>query len=247
MSRTEKLLDTVLESCQKINTLEFAPPGIFTNAIITKPEVTSLIRDALVPEPSLYRITKKAAEGSQSYGENGFFEPKPTRIDGSSIYVAPDFQDWNDAAVKVPKLVSEPSSDIESTTLESSSPSKKRNANILRLIPQAVAESEDFNSICNTVRQVADQYADTEGANGIRGKVDSLQAEYNDLLHETDELENVVAEQRKQLEIYNDSLNELSPRRGNISPQRSNGIDEMIEREEQEIRILEEELNKRQV
>lgn len=250
MSRTEKVLDTIGALCEKIISLEFAPPGIFTNAIITKPEVTTLIRDALVPEQSLYKIaggstTALPGRVRKPQKENPrFADLKPSRIDGKSIYVDQSFLDWNDTAVKMPRVVPEPLLELDTATDESLSP-RKRAVSSFRLVPQAVAESEDFNTICHAVATVAEQYAGIEGAGTIREKVESLRMEYNKLLDETQDLELHVAEQKKQLEIYNDSLNELLPRRGNVSPQKR-GVEESIEREEAEIRQLEAELNKRQ-
>lgn len=249
MSRTQKLVDSISGLCQKIDSLEFASPGIFTNAIITKPEVTTLIRDALAPEQSLYKITGGSHANlpgriQKPQKENPkFSDLKPTRIDGKSIYISQSFQDWTESAVKMPKVV-EPLLELDTATDESLSP-RKRTTSSFRLVPRAVAESEDFNTICHTVAKVAEQYAGIEGAESVREKVATLRTEYNRLLDETQDLELQVSEQKKQLEIYNDSLNELLPRRGNILPQKR-GIEELIEREEAEIRQLEAELNKRQ-
>lgn len=203
-----------------------------------------MIRDALAPEQRLYKITGASASLPQKQENSAFAEAKPARIDGKSVYVAPTFHDWSDSAVKMPKVVQEPLLELDGASDQSLSP-RKRAASSFRLVPRAVAESEDFNTICQAVDKVAEQYAGMDGASSVREKVAVLRNEYNRILDETQELELSVAEQKKQLEIYNDSLNELLPRRGNVSPQKR-GIEELIEREEAEIRQLEAELNERQ-
>lgn len=243
MSRTEKALGAIAELCRNIDALDFAPPGIFTNAIITKPEVTTLIRDALLPEQSLYTITgaANALPRHPKPHENPFADLRPARIDGRTSYVS-HAPAGPETAVRVPQVVPEPLLEPDAGTDELLSPRRKA-ASAFRLVPQAVAESEDFDGVCAAVASAAEQYAGIEGAGAIRARVAELRAEYGRVLGETQALEQQVAEQRKHLEIYNDSLSDLLPRRGKAAAPR--GVEEMIEREEAEIAALEAELNRR--
>ncbi|ODQ66324.1 hypothetical protein NADFUDRAFT_40965 [Nadsonia fulvescens var. elongata DSM 6958] len=46
----------IKETLTSINTLYFRPPGIFTNAVIGNPEITTLIRDLEQPEKGIFRV-----------------------------------------------------------------------------------------------------------------------------------------------------------------------------------------------
>lgn len=49
-------IGAINESSSSLKTLYFRPPGIFTNAIIQKPDITSLLRDADAHENALYQV-----------------------------------------------------------------------------------------------------------------------------------------------------------------------------------------------
>lgn len=233
MSRLENALAAIHTLCDSMNELEFSAPGIFTNAVITKPEVTTLIRDALVPEQSLYRI-KNNSDGV-------FAELKPERIDGKSIYVDHNFAEWHRTAVRIPELV--PPSEQLPPLDEMSSPSRRQIASQYKLISPSVIETDDVNVICSAVSKVVEQHPSL--AKGVEhNDVWAFQKEYNELLQENADFEEAVADQKRQLDYYNDSLNELSPLRSNFRRERD--VDELIQSEEAEIRQLEEELTRRQ-
>lgn len=239
MSRLEQIVSNVNALCDTVTDLEFAPPGIFTNAIITKPEVTSLIRDALVPEQSLYKISRSLGYPLAGRGndEEPFVELKPERIDGKSMYIEKRFEDWKTTAVRIPEVVQTDEEEPD----ELSSPTKKQIASQYKLISPAIIESGDVNDICAAVSHVVGQYPGLVQGPSVQTKVLELQKEYNELVEETSNLETEVADQKRQLDYYNDSLNELSP-----SKREKLDIDEMISNEEDEIKQLEEELTRRQ-
>lgn len=249
-------MSLITASCAKISALSFPQPGIFTNAIITKPEVTSLIRDALAPELSLYRITRSfglngvtsryGGNGSAGHDDEMFAELRPERIDGKSIYIEHSFADGPSPAVRVPYLASQQSPKADLGDADLSSPTKRRIASQYKLIPASVIDSEDVNEICAAVATVVEQYPTMNNGSSVKASLANLQKEYNELILETDQLEQKVADQRAQLDIYNDSLNELLPRRGIVSTEKEIDIVDMIAREEREIESLEEELTRRQ-
>lgn len=51
----------IMENAESITTLYFRPPGSFTNAVIQKPEITNVIRDADTNEQLLFRIEDRTA------------------------------------------------------------------------------------------------------------------------------------------------------------------------------------------
>lgn len=51
----------ILENAESITTLYFRPPGSFTNAVIQKPEITNVIRDADTNEQLLFKIEDRSA------------------------------------------------------------------------------------------------------------------------------------------------------------------------------------------
>lgn len=252
MDEIDDVIGTVAASCAKLSSLEFLQPGVFTNAIISKPEVTSLIRDALPPELSLYRIvrgsTQKVRYGgaSVSSSENdAFVELRPERIDGKSIYADRSFDAGASSAVRVPTLVPQ-TPGRETAGEELLSPTRKRIASQYKLVPTSVIESNDVNEICRAVTAVVEQYPSIDSGHSVQASVGDLQREYNVLVVETEDLELKVADQRAQLDVYNDSLNELLPRRGIVPLEKEVDVDDMIAQEEREIAALEEELTRRQ-
>lgn len=244
---------SISASCTRIAQLEFPKPGVFTNAIITKPEVTSLIRDALAPELSLYRITKSAGlaglsarYGNSANDEETFLELRPERIDGKSIYVDHSFSEDRTPAARVPDLVPQAALESDPAQPELLSPTKKRLASRYSLIPKSIIESENVDEIYQAVSSVIDQYPSIGNSSTVRETLTALQREYTELVQETEKLEHKVADQRVQLDVYNDSLNELLPRRGIVTAERETDIDEIIAREEKEIEELEARLTRSQ-
>lgn len=235
-------LSAIRASCTTIAALDFPGPGIFTNAIVSKPEVTSLIRDALPPELTLYRITQNGPRGARFGGseEEIYAGLRPERIDGKSIYRDTFISNSQMPAVRVPELT--PRGPPEAMD-QLSSPTKKRIASQYKLIPTSVIESDDVNEICKAVGTVVEQYPTINRGNNVRERLAELQREYVELVAETTGLEQKVEDQRVQLEIYKDSINEL-PRRDHSESDMD--IEELIAREEREIAELEGELIERQ-
>ncbi|KAK3904679.1 hypothetical protein C8A05DRAFT_31555 [Staphylotrichum tortipilum] len=56
MSLLSAHLEQISISCQGIDSLPFPPPKIFTNALLSKPDITSLIRDTEAHERALFSV-----------------------------------------------------------------------------------------------------------------------------------------------------------------------------------------------
>ncbi|ANZ77854.1 BA75_05182T0 [Komagataella pastoris] len=79
-------LRNIQKNAKSLRTLYFKPPGIFTNAIINKPEITRLIRDSDPLERSLYTI--EDGEPHRIDGVNNYAE---TPSDEKTIIKIPDY------------------------------------------------------------------------------------------------------------------------------------------------------------
>lgn len=228
---------SILALSKKLDLLEYDAPGIFTNAIISKPEVTTLIRDALVPEQNLYRIASAPRADRLGRGEESKTDLRPERIDGQVTYIEPNFADWKTTAVRVPQLVQQ--APLQADTL--SSPSKRRSTTLPRLIPASVADSGDVDAMCDAVQRVVEQYPSLANSESLKGSTEALRAEHAELQQQIAELEQAVEEHKLELEQYSDSVR--LPSRGTLSPVLD--IDQEIEKGEREVALLEEELRQR--
>lgn len=241
-------LSLLQASCAAINKAHFSPPGIFTNAILTKPEVTSLIRDALPAEAGLYKIVAglgllSLLVASPRTGE--LTELKPVRIDGKSVFVDHATRQQPGAAAHVPLRTPDVPvpSDESLPSDEWASPVKRRALALHKLVPTHLMDSENVLEMYAALRLAVERRPGMPEADSVVSRAEALRNEYIELLHETETLEAQVAEQKYQLDRHNDSLNQLLPTRGNFSPRRPMSVDELLRQEEAEIERLESELN----
>ncbi|KAM9931282.1 hypothetical protein OXX80_009060 [Metschnikowia pulcherrima] len=247
-------LDSIRKSCEGISNTKFKRPGIFTNAMLTRPELTTLIRDALPAEKGLYRITKSSGiSNSMARGrrkshvsgmieDDAFVELKPERIDGKSIFVDRVGPLTRLAAVNVPLLSPTKSPELANFSETSSSPTRRKALSQYKSIPRHLVESEDVNAVCDTIEGIIDRHPGLAGESALRNKVIGQREEYSKLLHDIGLLERTVSEQRQHLERHHENLIEVSPTKGHFSPTKSLTVEELIEREEERIRQLEKEL-----
>lgn len=285
-------LDRTKQLCESILSLKFQSPGIFTNSFIKEPSITSLLKDAEEHEQALYKINKPTGYNnlSQSLISNNSndkekestrmqLEMKPERIDGKSYYVDYSFNDFTNlnvnkqapselvkrTAVRIPDIVKESVENVHDNNDVPNSPEKIINAN---LIPESIILSDNINDICETILSLIRRYPNLIQENKtspdatLLSNIVEYHKEYNTLINEINELEDVVAEQKDQLNFYNINLSERSPI--DRSPIRGNkrshdessdttensedniDIDELIAQEEREIQELEDQLTKRQ-
>lgn len=271
----EEYINLIDDSCRQIQAHEFQSPGIFTNAIISQPSITKLLKDATEPEQSLYKISKASSGGFTSTtavsnlkriyrnnkheggdeldGHLDTVELKPERVDGKSIYVDNSFNEYSNhgdgqirRAVKIPEIIKE-SFEYANRTDEVSSPTKRPQQSTTQhnLIPESVVQSENPNLICNALMQLVMKYPTLVNHQGLYNDINGYQEQYNTLLQEIEELETIVSEQRSQLNQYNVSMNEFSPVRSQ-EEESAIDIDELMKREKDEIEQLEKELNEKQ-
>lgn len=264
----DSILQEIEDKCDTIQSLKFQPPGIFTNAIISKPPITKLLKDAAAHEQALYRVSKsnrvggiRKNERSKKSRELNEFDPeelKIERVDGKSIYIDASYDGFSvdesggrRTAVKVPEIVKEnitPSqSEIDSDPV--SSPSKS--SHNYNLIPESVLSSDNINALCVLLTQIIEKFPMLVNKEGFYEDINNYQQEFNQLQQEIKQLEEVVADQRSQLNYYNVNINASSPTKEHRVEEADDleeiDIDELIRREELEIEQLEHELNEKTV
>lgn len=240
MARLGDILTSIEALCDTMSKLEFDPPGIFTNAIINKPDVTSLIRDPSEAELSLYKISKGTGLGSlmlrrkdEQSKSDRLVDLKPQRIDGKRVFEEVD-GGTSGAVVQVPRLVKVPDDDKKANIEAMSSPTKKRFMSQYKLISADVLESDDFELVFTTANDVIVKYPNIVNDSDIKETLNSIRQEYDQLLEETQALEKAVQRQKDELGAQGDNIYELE------SPGRD--VDELIRIEEGLIEGLEREL-----
>ncbi|ODV77235.1 DASH complex, subunit Spc34 [Suhomyces tanzawaensis NRRL Y-17324] len=261
MSSLNYFLDRTEQSIESIQSLRFHPPGLFTNAIVKRPSITTLLKDPSVDEGALYKITKPrnqtrtAIKGSTRYESSNRInmEIRPERADGKSIYVDQSFQEYiqykgdqgdqesleSKSVVKLPQLA------------HSSSTSPRRRKSMTTLLFSA--ETKDVGQICSQILTVIQKYPNLiEDRDAIVDKVMQSQNEYSLLANQCAQLESEIDDQKRQLTILNINYSDIG------SPIKSSGqdkvyddeeeldIEEYIRQEEEEIRLLEQQLDSMQ-
>ena len=219
-------LDRTDLSIESIQSLKFHAPGLFTNAIVKRPNITTLLKDPSIDEGSLYRVTKPIRRG-KSEKMDGVMDLRPERVDGKCIYIENTDMAETRTVVQLP-LMSE----------ETSSPKKP-----------FISKDADVNSMCDEMLSVIHKYPNLiEGRDELLDRVILYQSEYKAFKHEVDYLEGEVEDQKKQLMMFNVNYSDaVSPikrkEKGEGDAEDSRDVDEYIAMEEEKIRILEEKLN----
>lgn len=204
--------------------------------------------------------------GDRSSSGNYVFQTqlgaKPTRIDGKTCYVDYSFNDYVNlpaakqeegeeerypgrTAVRIPEIVRE-GQILSNDSLDISS-SPKRETRV-SLIPESVMQSDNINEICESILLLLKKYPnliddddDEFDESKLLHDIVLYHQEYKNLLAEMEDLEDMIAQQREQLNYYNINLSEGSQ---NIPPQLAEGsddldLDQLIRKEEEEIEELE--------
>lgn len=242
MARIAELLKSLEDLCEVINNLDFGKPGIFTNAIINKPDVTRLIRDPSSAEQSLYKISRKQGTGSlllrskdDPSSQQKLVSLLPERQDGFSVYDSEETDTDNKTVVPQLRFKRNFSDDPESQHYNDMSPISKRKAvGQYNLIPQEVLNSDDFSTILNAIQEVTSKYPNLVNDFKMPETLESLQSQYLQLSKQTAELESAVASQKQELSVYGNELEFGSPVRD---------IHELIRTEERMIADLEAQLS----
>lgn len=159
-------LENINNLCDSIESLKFKPPGMFTNSIVTKPEITQLLKDANESEQLLYKHES----------EKGLLE----RVDGKSYFKSGEDEYSNGntegrrVAVNVPTLtnISEKSSE------SGSSPERPSRTGDAPRVYRAIIETINKLPVTDpkyveSIRQMKREYEE------LNGDITELQQEYD--------------------------------------------------------------------
>ncbi|KAK6455039.1 DASH complex subunit Spc34 [Scheffersomyces xylosifermentans] len=243
MASLNYFLDRTDQSIRSIQSHKFAPPGIFTNAIVKRPNITALLKDPTADESSLYKITKPRYNVGKSNpqrrrrakDEELFMDIKPERVDGKSIYVDRSFYDQPShestedgqftkrTVVQLPKLNDEYISG--KTTLGhhnashiASSPTKRGNPPSSSYFSLQSPESNDISVLIEQVMTLLQKYPTlVKDHEGIVAKLNVHQSDFNQVKRQVDQLETEIENQKRELNILNINYSDIT------SPVRSQG------------------------
>lgn len=201
-SESQNVMDTCLKlinsSCSKISSAQFGLAGIFTNAMITRPELTSLIRDALPSEQHLYRITKatevpgvtvrtdltKNRRQSGAFMDDRFTELQPERVDGKSAYRINCGNKRMKTAIAAPQILKQTPTLSDAMSL----PTKRKIASQYTLIPREAIESGNPREMCDAILAVEENTPQINGIFHSKQKALQLKNEYERLSIELQKL-----------------------------------------------------------
>lgn len=216
----ESQLKAIDRSAESLDTLYFKPPGVFSNAMLSKPEITTLIRDADHHEEQLYVVNQegnaKRADGSKScldydeemYEGNGENTDEPEK-----------------PIVSVPNLMMK---------ADETKPDRKMQQILNRL--NSNDQNYPLEVLVETARQLCGRYP----LGGVEEKLDSYLEKYSQLKTEIKEHEDVMEQQQKSMAVMNIELEDGAvpePAAPNVT-----NAQELIALHEKEIQELEREL-----
>lgn len=238
MSSLNYFLERIEQLSQSIQDLKFDAPGIFTNAIIKKPSIIQLLKDANYNEQLLYRIKTKESSnhsGTSDKVKQSQVNLESERVDGKSYYIDPDLQTTNEEeemmepAVKIPKLTN--GVKRKSDTEINSSPTK-----VSKKIDSITDMNEIYRMLINTMNKIPNIEDDVEFIN----EVSNLKQTHDGLVEEIDGLEQMVEEQKRHLRSSN--IDYRSSELDLDLTEQEVDIDQLIRQEEQELEELENQL-----
>lgn len=268
MSSLTFFLDRIQHLCESMGTLKFSSPGIFTNAIINKPVITDLLKDASVHEQALYKINRSSVPHRPVSGVKRSYEsdapiahgPNLERIDGKSFYIDDSFNDYvsdqtadehrtKRTAVRVPRIRKEarPANQPEQQdqTAETDpflSPKKDAPAPPnYQLIPESLLNSDRVDEICSHIVNLVEMYPSLKNDGDLLKTINRYQQEYAETCYDIEKLEEVLRKQKKQLN-HSSGSDLSSPVR---SPEKED-LDALIAKEELLLKDLEDKLKRRE-
>jgi hypothetical protein len=145
----EATIGVINDSANSLKTLYFRPPGIFTNALIRKPDITTLLRDADSHENALYYVDE---------------QDKPERRDGTRGVVDRLNDELEQLEVQQQtnedELIQRPSVVLVPKDIEEPNEKQDQNKGVKNLMNRFNEENEkdyDVDVLCETVSQLLDK------------------------------------------------------------------------------------------
>ncbi|CCH41358.1 DASH complex subunit [Wickerhamomyces ciferrii] len=157
MSDLLRYLNSIDETSDSIKSLNFTPPGIFTNSLITKPNIVSLLRDADQYENSLYQVDPQG---------------KPERLDGTLGVVDTLNDDFDHLEIQQQQQLNNELNDQDNNQIsrkqaviipQRQNINKEKNdedkgvKNLLKKFNETNQVDYDVDVLCETIRQLLEK------------------------------------------------------------------------------------------
>lgn len=155
MAEFDSILSSINESAESLKTLYFRPPGIFTNALILKPDITTLLRDADVHESSLYNVDKNGITERKD-GSRGVVDTLNYEFDQLELQQLSDTMDHDhdagESGTKPAVLFVHMDAD------HSNAPEVSKGVkNLLNRFNEENLSEYEFETLCSTVRELLEK------------------------------------------------------------------------------------------
>ncbi|KAH3671437.1 hypothetical protein WICMUC_004617 [Wickerhamomyces mucosus] len=232
MTDLSTCLKNLNETSDSIKSLYFRPPGIFTNSIIRKIDIITLLRDADSYENSLYYIDKQGIPERKD-GTRGIVDKLNEEFEEVEFQQQQRQQQRSSSVIIVPKQLNE------------AIPENKVVKNLLNTFNEEIQiQDYEVDKLIETVFQLLDKYP----IKGMNDELIKYQERYNQLINQIIENEGIIENQRQQLSTLNIKLNSFNYQNyqnltDDIDLTKGQNIKDLIAKEEQEIRQLELELD----
>lgn len=227
MTGLQSALASLNESSNSLKTLYFRPPGIFTNALIGKPDITTLLRDADAFENALYQVDAQDRPERKD-GTRGVVDQLNDDLDELQLQQLQEEADGGE-------LVQRPSVVIVPREVVVSNDENKGVKNLLSKFNEENEKDYDIDVLCETVSQLLDKYP----IDGVREELERLRQRWQSVNLEIMENEETIEKQRRQLSLLRISLNERELRSDDTGERPVRTAAQLIAEEEEEIRRLE--------
>lgn len=197
MSELDAFLDSTNQTSANLQSLKFPAPGIFTNAIVRKPYIHALLRDANEQENSLYYINTKG---------------KPERKDGRSGAIDrlnEEFENLETQAQQATnpnqELILEPARPsvipvpVENTSILGYSQNKGVE-NLMSRFNEEGQLDHEVEVLCETVRQLIQKYP----IRGTEERLSRYQDKWTKLKNDIAIIEKRIESQKRQEKALED-------------------------------------------
>lgn len=231
MADLQNALASLDESSNSLKTLYFRPPGIFTNALIGKPDITTLLRDADAFENALYQVDAQDRPERKD-GTRGVVDQLNDDLEELQLQQLQEEEDSGE-------FVQRPSVVIVPREVVASNNENKGVKNLLSKFNEENEKDYDIDVLCETVSQLLEKYP----IDGVREELEQLKQRWETINLEIMENEDTIEKQRRQLSLLRISLNERELHSDDIGEQPVKTAAQLIAEGEEEIRKLELEIS----
>lgn len=231
MKDLNESLEHISNTCSLLNSLSFRPSGIFTNALIHKPEITKLLRDADKHENALYYIGP-SFRAERKDGTHGILDRIYDELESfkSNFTETKD----HDQRTSMPVILVPESEESKDSNSEQKIETKAT------IWMSEDDKEQDIESLFEIASKLLDKYP----AEGVGAKLENNLHQYRMLKQEILEYEQLIEKQKRQLSLISITLNDSDPFDKLTEHSISNkGISQLISEEEEEIKQLEEKIS----